>query len=132
MGWKLVTLPLVRPALSRSLYRCRASHLQAYTEPMPRFPRDASVVATERQLSTTLGDEVIILGLDDTIYYGLSDTGVRIWELIQARRTVGEILDVLVAEYEVDRHRAETDLEAVLVDLHSRGLIAISQPPLDR
>jgi hypothetical protein len=97
-----------------------------------RFPPDASVVATERQLSTTLGDEVIILGLDDTIYYGLSDTGVRIWELIQARRTVGEILDVLVAEYEVDRDRAETDLEAVLVDLHSRGLIAISQPPLDR
>ena len=131
-GLEARDLPPVRPALYRSLYRCRAFHFQAYTEPMPRFPRDASVVATERQLSTTLGDEVIILGLDDTIYYGLSETGVRIWELIQARRTIGEILDVLVAEYEVDGHRAETDLEAVLVDLHSRGLIAISQPPLDR
>jgi hypothetical protein len=97
-----------------------------------RFPPEATVVARERQLSTTFGDEVIILGLDDSTYYGLSDTGVRIWELVQASRTVGEILDALVAEYEVDRHRAETDLEAVLADLHSRGLIAISQPPPDR
>lgn len=96
------------------------------------FPLDASVVATERQLSTTLGDEVIILGLDDSMYYGLSDTGVRVWELVQAPRTVGEILAALVAEYEVDRHRAEADLEALLADLHSRGLIAITQPPLDR
>ena len=97
-----------------------------------RFPLDASVVATERQLSTTLGDEVIILGLDDSMYYGLSATGVRIWELVQVPRTVGEILAALVADYEVDRHRAETDLEALLADLHSRGLIAITQPPLDR
>jgi len=97
-----------------------------------RFPLDASVVATERQISAALGDEVIILGLDDSMYYGLSDTGVRVWELVQARRTVGEILAALVAEYEVDPHRAEADLEALLADLHSRGLIAIGQPPLDR
>jgi hypothetical protein len=96
-----------------------------------RFPLDASVVATERQLSTALGDEVIILGLDDSMYYGLSETGVRIWELVQTARTVREILATLVAEYEVDRPRVETDLEVLLADLHSRGLIAITQPPLD-
>ena len=96
-----------------------------------RFPLDASVVATERQLSTTFGDEVIILGLDDSIYYGLSATGVRIWELVQTPRTVREILAALVTEYEVDPPRVETDLEALLADLHSRGLIAITQLPLD-
>ena len=97
-----------------------------------RFPLDASVVATERQLSTTFGDEVIILGLDDSMYYGLSATGVRIWELVQTPRTVREIQAALAAEYEVDLPRMETDLEALLAELHSRGLIAITQPPQDR
>ena len=98
----------------------------------PRFPADASVVATERQLSTTLGDEVIILGLDDSMYYGLSDTGVRVWELVQIPRTIEDIVRTLVAEFDVDRERAEADLDALLGDLHARGLIAIEPPPAAR
>lgn len=97
-----------------------------------RVPLDASVVATERQLSTTLADEVIILGLDDSMYYGLSGTGARIWELLQAPRTIEEILTTITAEFEVDRQRAETDLDALLADLQSRGLVAITRPRSDR
>ena len=93
-----------------------------------RFPPDALVVAAPGQLSTTFGDEVIILGLDESMYYGLSSTGVRIWELVQTPRTVDEILETVISEYEVDRHRAESDLEALLIELHNRGLIAIIEP----
>ena len=97
-----------------------------------RVPLDASVVATERQLSTTLADEVIILGLDDSMYYGLSGTGARIWELVQAPRTVEEIVTTITAEFEVDRQRAEADLDALLADLQARGLVAITRPRSDR
>jgi len=95
-------------------------------------PLDASVVATERQLSTTLGDEVIILGLDDSMYYGLTDTGARIWELIQVPRRIAEILDTLTAEFDVDHERAAADLQTLLAALQSRGLIAITPSPIDR
>lgn len=97
-----------------------------------RLPLDATVVAAERQLSTTLGGEVIILGLDDSIYYGLTDAGVRIWELVQTPRTVEEILTAMADEYDVDRDRLEADLNALLADLHSRGLIAITRSLVDR
>lgn len=96
-----------------------------------RVPLDASVIATERQLSTTLAGEVIILGLDDSMYYGLSATGARIWELVQVRRTVGEILTTLTDEFDVDRQRAAADLDALLADLHVRGLVAITPSALD-
>ena len=95
-------------------------------------PLDASVVATERQLSTTLGDEVVILGLDDSMYYGLTGTGVRIWQLVQSPRTVEEIVTTITAEFEVDRVRARADLDALLADLQSRGLIAITRSTADR
>jgi hypothetical protein len=97
-----------------------------------RVPLDASVVATERQLSTTLADEVIILGLDDSMYYGLSGTGARIWELLQTPHTIDEIVTTITGEFDVDRARVEADLDLLLADLQSRGLIAITRTPVDR
>lgn len=97
-----------------------------------RLPPGAAVVATERQLSTTLGGEVIILGLDDSKYYGLTSVGARIWELLKSPRTIEDILTVITDEYEVDRQRAEADVNALLADLQSRGLVAIAQPQVDR
>lgn len=97
-----------------------------------RLPLDASVVATERQLSTTLADEVIILGLDDSMYYGLSGTGARVWELLQAPRTIEEIVVTITSEFDADRSRVEADLDSLLADLESRGLIAITRAPADR
>lgn len=96
------------------------------------IPFDASVVASDRQLSTTLAGEVIILGLDDSVYYGLSGAGGRIWELLQAPHTVGEIVQAITTEFDADRERVAADLDALLTDLHSRGLIAITRSGVDR
>ena len=94
------------------------------------IPASAVVVASDRQLSTTLAGEVIILGLDDSMYYGLSGAGTRIWELLRAPRTVGEIVDTITAEFDANRERVESDLDALFVDLESRGLIAITRSPV--
>src|SRR4051794_25151529 len=58
------------------------------------------VVATKAQVSTDLGGEVAILNLEEGKYYGLEAVGSRIWSLVQEPRTVGEIRDVLVREYD--------------------------------
>jgi|SRR5687767_2196970 hypothetical protein len=97
-----------------------------------RLPLDASVVASDRQLSTTLAEEVIILGLDDSMYYGLSGAGARIWELLQTPRTIGEIAQTITEEFDADRARVEADLDPLLADLASRGLIVITRSPADR
>jgi hypothetical protein len=96
------------------------------------IPADAVVVASDQQLSTTLAGEVIILGLDDSMYYGLSGAGARIWELLQSPRTVGEIVQIITAEFDAERDRVAADIDALLADLESRGLIAITRSPVDR
>ena len=92
------------------------------------LPSNAAVVVTADQLSTRLGEEIVILGLRDSVYYGLSDVGARIWDLIQTPRTVDEILNTLVAEYEVTGADAASDLGRLLRELETRGLVAISLP----
>jgi hypothetical protein len=95
------------------------------------YPLDWSAVAAPAQLSTTLGNEVVILGLRDSVYYGLSEVGTRVWQLLQTPRPIGEIVDRLVVEYEVDRQQAEADLQALLRDLQARGLIVVGPPVRD-
>ena len=92
------------------------------------LPLDAAAVATPNQLSTRLGEEVVILGLQDSAYYGLADVGARIWDLLQTPRTLSDIVEILVAEYEVTAERATEDLRLLLGQLESRGLVAITHP----
>jgi hypothetical protein len=96
------------------------------------LPPDSTVVASDRQLSTTLAGEVIILGLDESMYYGLNGAGARIWELLQSPRTVADIVSTITAEFDADRERVASDLEALLSDLLSKRLIAITPSPADR
>jgi hypothetical protein len=93
-----------------------------------RFAVNARAVATTDQLSATLGDEVVILGLRDSVYYGLSHVGTRIWTLLQTPRTLEEIAAIIVDEYDVSAGDAAADLQQFLGDLHARGLVAITPP----
>lgn len=83
----------------------------------------SSVVATKDQISSDLGGEVAILHLEAGMYYGLDNVGARIWSLIQKPRTVVEIRDILMSEYEVEPGHCESDLIALLQRLADEGLI---------
>lgn len=85
----------------------------------------STVVAAKDQVSSDLGEEVAILDLKIGKYYGLDAVGARIWDLIQEPRTVGEVRDVLINEYEVEPDRCERDLVALLQRLADEGLIEV-------
>lgn len=83
------------------------------------------VVAAEEQVSADLAGEAAVLNLKNGVYYGLNAVGARIWNLLQQARTVNEIRDHLLAEYDVEGVRCEADLYALLEKLAAEGLIKI-------
>jgi hypothetical protein len=85
----------------------------------------STVVAAKDQVSSDLGGEVAILDLKAGVYYGLDAVGARIWSLIQEPRTVNEILNILLEEYEVEPERCERDLLVLLQRLAEEGLIEV-------
>jgi hypothetical protein len=95
---------------------------------------DAIAVVSDHQLSTTLSGEVVILGLRDTIYYGLQEVGTRIWELLQTPHSVRQIVQQIISEYDVTEERAVADVCQLLGELCERGLVtvdpALTQPIL--
>ena len=91
--------------------------------------RDSTVVATRDQVSSDLKGEVAILDLKAGVYYGLDDVGARVWNLIQEPKTVSEIRDVLLQEYDVEADRCERDLLALLQRLADEGLAEVEDAP---
>jgi len=92
------------------------------------LPLDAIAVVSQQQVSTTLSGEVIILGLQDTVYYGLQEVGTRIWQLLQTPRSIRDIAACIVAEYDVVERDAVADVQAFISDLVSRKLVVINPP----
>jgi len=89
---------------------------------------ETMVVVTGDVLATEFEDELVVLNLQDGVYYGLDHAGVRIWQLLQKPSRVADLRNVLLNEYDVDSERCHRDLVALLSDLAARGLVEIKCP----
>jgi hypothetical protein len=87
---------------------------------------DAIVVASNDQISCNLDGQAAILNLTRGTYYGLNEVGATVWELIASPRRVFEIRDALLECYDVETAQCERDLNALLDDLASHGLIKVN------
>jgi hypothetical protein len=86
-----------------------------------------TVVVSKDQVSCDLAGEAAILNVKNGVYYGLNPLGARIWNLIQKPRTLSELRDILLREYEVDVSHLESDLRSLLAELAEHDLIEISK-----
>ena len=83
------------------------------------------VVAATEQVSCPLGEESAILNLKNSVYYGLDPVGAHIWKLLREPRSIGELRDALVDEYDVEPPRCEQDLLELLEKMRGEGLIEV-------
>jgi hypothetical protein len=83
------------------------------------------VVASRDQVSCQLGEESSVLSLKNSVYYGLDAVGARVWNLLRSTRSVEEIRDLLLQEYDVLPEQCERDLFDLLEKLRSEGLIEV-------
>ncbi len=93
----------------------------------PLSPRSV-VSACKEQLSSELSEEIVILNVKAGIYYGLDPVGTRVWKLVQTPRTVAEILEALLKEFDAAPADCEQDLMTLLGSLAGAGLIEVRQP----
>ena len=89
---------------------------------------DSRIVAATDLLTSDLSGEMVLLHLADGVYYGLDVVGAHVWRLLDRPRTIRAIVDDVVAHYDVERARCESDVLAFLGDLRSHELIAIVPP----
>ena len=86
------------------------------------FTRDQSAVT--RRIA---GETVIVPVRDDVAdldsIYTLNETSTFVWDLVDGRRTVQELVDAVVAEFEVTRDVAAADVHRLIASLCDEGLL---------
>ena len=85
--------------------------------PEPKWRR------SPRQVSSAVDGEFVLMGLHNSFYYGLKASGSRIWQLLENPITAAQIVEALMAEYEVTREVCEGDVAAFLEKLEKESLI---------
>jgi len=79
------------------------------------------------QLSTSIGDEAVILNLDRGAYYGLNVSGAGLWRKLEESVHVAELHQWMLSTYDVTPEVARRDLLAHLNKLAELGLIEVVQ-----
>lgn len=74
-------------------------------------------------MTRRVGDEVVVLDLATGTYFGLDPVGARMWELMGEGKTLREICDRMLEEYEVMREELERDALRLAEELNGQGLI---------
>jgi len=81
------------------------------------------VIASDTALSTTLDGEAVILETESGTYYGLNDVATQIWDTLDEPRTVAELQESILEQYDVEADRVQRDLESVLTDMAANDLV---------
>lgn len=92
-----------------------------------KISTETTVVASADHLAAAVGDETVIMGVEDGVYYGLNEVGARVWSLIQQPQTVAVVRDVLLAEYDVAPEVCTRELLDLLQQLAAQGLIDVTE-----
>ena len=87
--------------------------------------KSSIVLASKDNLSSELNGETIILDKKSGVYYGLNSVGAKIWNLIQEPKEVVEIRDAILAKYQIESERCESDILKLLEELAAEGLIEV-------
>jgi hypothetical protein len=77
---------------------------------------------------TAMEDEAVLLHLGTRKYYGLNETGLRIWQMIQVGANLGDIATTLSNEYDVEPAEAREAVVALCGELLDEGLVQVATP----
>ena len=97
--------------------------------PVQEISADSVVKVSDDHISCDLAGEAAILNFASGLFYGLDEIGARVWKLISEPKSVVELRDSIVAEYDVDPDRCQRDLIALLTEMASKGLVKIDDAP---
>jgi hypothetical protein len=93
--------------------------------PDPTLTPQMRVRRIDDVLETDIDDETVMMDIDQGRYFGLNDTGTRIWALLAQPILVCDLCDQLAAEFNVPPEQCEQEVLDFLGGLSTRGLLQV-------
>ena len=93
---------------------------------MNPFSKNERFRLTDVQSSAQMGEETVILNHDAGVYFSLDEVGTVVWSALQdSSRTFEELVDILVANFDVSVASCTADLEELLTEFIHEKLVEV-------
>ena len=83
------------------------------------------IILTDDTLLQDVENEAVLINLSTQRYYALNAVGARMLQALTSNSSIEQAYSVLIEEYEVDEAILSTDLQNLIEDLLSEGLVTI-------
>jgi Coenzyme PQQ synthesis protein D (PqqD) len=90
-----------------------------------KMTSDSVIIRQRDTLTAALDDSLILLGIKAGSYFDLNRTAAGIWQLLDTPRRIGDIVELLLQQYDTDRSTVNQDVIAFLQLLKDRRLIRV-------
>jgi hypothetical protein len=87
---------------------------------------ESRIHVNEDVLHQDLNGEAVLLNLKTGMYFGLDAVGTRVWQLVDEKKSLAEIVEVIVSEYDVPQDRCTEDVLSLVADMEQRGLVTLT------
>lgn len=91
---------------------------------------DQNLAPSDQVIETGVGDELVLLHLGRSSYYGLDPIGAEIWASLKAGLAPAAICAKLVSAYGIPAAQAEADARAFFADLKAHDILAVRDETL--
>jgi hypothetical protein len=83
---------------------------------------DTVVSRGTEHVQTQIGAQTVMMNISRGKYFAVGSTGQRIWDCIAEPASIGQIVDQLVDEYDVQRDQCAEEVMAFVATLIENGL----------
>ncbi|MCF6311096.1 MAG: PqqD family protein [Verrucomicrobiales bacterium] len=89
------------------------------------FSPNNKITIPDTTLFQELDGECVLLNLANESYYGLNQTGTRMWAVLAKSNSITNALSVLSEEYDIDEKTLSSDLYQFIDELLENQMVEI-------
>ncbi|MFW5836168.1 MAG: PqqD family protein [bacterium] len=84
------------------------------------------VRAVEGVMATEVDGQAVLMHTERGVYYGLNEVGALVWRHMSRSVTIGELHDLVTAEFEVEPEACLRDIVALMERMEGEGLAEVA------
>ena len=97
---------------------------------MPGVMREQSFIRSQSVVARVVAGEMLVVPVrarvgDLASIYSFNGVGTLIWKLLESPRTVPELVEAVIGEYQVEPAQAEHDVTNFVAEMQSVGLVEL-------
>ena len=79
-----------------------------------------------KYLYSEIDSEAVILDVNSGTYFGLNEVSKSVWQILQTPASQKQVIEKILAEYEVTEEEATSDVESLLKEMLGVGLVEVA------